>query len=62
MNFFFLQGFFAFFSEVGSGYDQIKKTFLEHEKCGLTEIPFLGLYPWFVIQKNSPLKEILKVK
>lgn len=57
------QGFFAFYVELGSGYDRIKQTFLEHEKCGLIEVPYSYMTnPWFAIQKYSPLKEIIKVK
>ncbi|XP_031624941.1 glutamate receptor ionotropic, delta-2-like [Contarinia nasturtii] len=57
------EGFFAFYVELGSGYDRIKQTFLEHEKCGLIEISYSYMVnPWFAIQKHSPLKEIIKVK
>lgn len=49
--------------EVGPGYKQIQETFLENEKCGLKEIDFLNqVDPWMGIVKNSPYKEIIKVK
>lgn len=57
------RGLYAMHMEVGAGYKQIKDTFLEHEKCGLVEIPFIEtIDPWFAIQKDSPYKEILKTK
>lgn len=57
------KGFFAFYVELGAGYDEIKRTFEENQKCGLIEIPYTYIRnPWFVIQKRSPLKEIIKVK
>lgn len=49
--------------EISTGYKLIEETFYEHEKCGLKEIDYLNLIdPWFVIQKHSPYKELLKVK
>lgn len=55
-------GMFAFFVSTGLGFDEIERTFLENEKCGLVEIPYLGnVDTWTVIQKQSPYKEILKV-
>lgn len=57
------QGMFAFHAETNTGYREMEKTFLEHEKCGLVEIPFLGTTDtWTVIQKHSPYKEILKIR
>lgn len=58
------QGFFAFFVEIGSGYDRIEKTFYEHEKCALREIAYFNYFknPWYAIKKRSSLKEMLKVK
>lgn len=54
---------FAFHMEVSPGYKMIEETFYEHEKCGLKEIDYLNLDdPWFGIPKNSPFKEIFKVK
>lgn len=57
------EGMFAFHAPTAEGYDEVEKTFSEHEKCGLVEIPFLdNSDTWTVIQKQSPYKEILKVK
>lgn len=57
------QGFFAFYFDLGTGYNEIKRTFLEREKCGIIEIPYSYMKnPWFAIQKRSHLKEIIKVK
>lgn len=57
------QGMFAFHVATGQGYDEVERTFFENEKCGLVEISFLGnVDTWTVIQKQSPFKEILKVK
>lgn len=57
------RGLYAMHMEVGVGYKQIKDTFLEHEKCGLVEIPFIkAIDPWLAIQKHSPYKEILKTQ
>lgn len=57
------RGMFAFHMETGTGYTEVENTFFENEKCGLVEIYFIEVTdPWFVIQKHSPYKEILKVK
>lgn len=57
------EGMFAFHTGTGYGYAEIERTFLENEKCGLVEVPYLGTADtWTVIQKKSPYKEILKVK
>lgn len=55
--------FFGFHMEYGICYKYIKNTFLEHEKCGLQQIIFLRtIDPRYGIPKNSPYKEIFKVK
>lgn len=56
-------GMFAFHVATGLAYNQIKRTFYEHEKCGLIEIKFfsMGAIYW-VSQKRLPYKEILKVR
>lgn len=55
------QGMYAFHMEVGTGYNEVKRTFQEHEKCGLVEISYLEVVdPWYGIQKYSPYKEIIK--
>ncbi|XP_018396323.1 PREDICTED: probable glutamate receptor [Cyphomyrmex costatus] len=52
---------FAFHGEIGTVYQLIEETYLEEEKCGLTEIDFLNhLYPLLAIQKQSPYSEIFK--
>lgn len=57
------KGLYAFHTELGIGYKHIKDTFFEHEKCGLIKIPYLQMQdPWHVAPKNSPFKEIFKVK
>lgn len=57
------QGMFAFHVSSSAAYDEIERTFFENEKCGLVEINYLGkVDTWTVIPKQSPYKEILKVK
>lgn len=57
------EGMFAFHVATGQGYEEVERTFFENEKCGLVEIPFLGnVDTWTVIQKQSPYREILKVR
>ncbi|XP_025995968.2 glutamate receptor ionotropic, delta-1 isoform X2 [Solenopsis invicta] len=52
---------FAFQGEIGTVYQLMQDTYLEEEKCGLTEIDFLKiLYPLLVIQVRSPYSEIIK--
>ncbi|KYN19928.1 Glutamate receptor delta-2 subunit [Trachymyrmex cornetzi] len=52
---------FAFHGEFAAIYQLMQDTYLEEEKCGLSEIDFLNLiYPAFVIQKQSPYLEIIK--
>ncbi|KYN40325.1 Glutamate receptor U1 [Trachymyrmex septentrionalis] len=52
---------FAFHGEFSAIYQLVQDTYLEEEKCGLTEIDFLHLiYPLLVIQKQSPYSEIIK--
>jgi len=52
---------FAFHGELGTIYQLMQDTYLEEEKCGLTQIDFLNvLYPLFVIQMQSPYLEIIK--
>ncbi|GAB0086031.1 uncharacterized protein DMENIID0001_000060 [Sergentomyia squamirostris] len=56
------QGQYAFHAEAGPAYALIKDTFLEHEKCGLSEIEYyISINAWYVIPKRSPYKEIIKV-
>lgn len=59
----FRSGFFTFHMEIGTGYRLVKNTFFEHEKCNLIEINFIKMSdPWLAIEKNSPYKEMIKVK
>jgi len=52
---------FAFHGEIGTIYQLMQETYLEEEKCGLTQIDLLNvLYPLFVIQIQSPYLEIIK--
>nr|QZH55082.1 ionotropic receptor 75q.2 [Achelura yunnanensis] len=56
------KGLFAFHMETGVGYKFIGKYFLEGEKCGLKEIPFLQVQdPWLAVRKNTPYKEMFKI-
>lgn len=56
-------GMFAFHTETSPGYNEVAKTFLENEKCGIVEIKFFSFADtWCVIQKHSPYKEILKIR
>lgn len=57
-----LKGLFAFHMELGVGYKVMSETFLEDEKCGMTEIQYLQVPdPWYAIKKNSSYKEYFKV-
>lgn len=57
------QGMFAFHINSDVAYDEIKRTFYEHEKCGLIQLKYFSVGDaWWVIQKRSPYKEMLKVK
>lgn len=52
---------FAFHGEIGTVYQLMQETYLEEEKCGLTQIDFLNvLYPLLAIQMQSPYSEIIK--
>lgn len=56
------EGLFAFHMELGAGYKFVSETFFEHEKCTLKELQFYELIdPWYAIQKNSSLNEMLKI-
>ncbi|XP_017770870.1 PREDICTED: glutamate receptor U1-like [Nicrophorus vespilloides] len=56
------KGLFAFHVETGAGYKIVGETFLEDEKCDLSEIQFLQVPdPWLAVQKNSSFKEMLKI-
>lgn len=48
---------------MGPAYKVIQETFFENEKCGLKEIDYINqIDPWMAVQKNSPIREIIKVK
>lgn len=56
------EGLFAFHMELGAGYKIVSETFFEHEKCTLKELQFYELIdPWYAIEKNSSLNEIIKI-
>lgn len=56
-------GMFAFLMEESPMYKAIENTFYAHEKCGLVSVEYLKFAdPYLAIQKNSPYKEILRVK
>lgn len=56
------EGLFAFHMELGAGYKFVSETFYEHEKCTLKEMQFYELIdPWYSIQQNSTLREIIKI-
>lgn len=57
------QGMFAFFMEETQIYKIMEDSFQEHEKCGLVSVRYIKFTdPYLAIQKNSPYKEILRVK
>lgn len=52
---------FAFHGEIGTVYQLMQDTYLEEEKCGLTQIDYLNvLDPLLAIQMQSPYLEIIK--
>ncbi|XP_015437302.1 PREDICTED: probable glutamate receptor [Dufourea novaeangliae] len=52
---------FAIHAERGTAYKIMQETFLEEEKCGITEINILNILdPLMVIQRKSPYKEIVR--
>lgn len=52
---------FAFHGEIGTVYQLMQNTYLEEEKCGVTQIDYLNiLYPPLAIQMQSPYLEIIK--
>nr|AXY83444.1 putative ionotropic receptor 3 [Conopomorpha sinensis] len=56
------EGMFAFHSEPTATFDEVQRTFLEHEKCNLGSIKFTEfLYPYFGIGKTSHIKEVLRI-
>lgn len=57
------KGFYAYHAVLQVAYKQIKQTFYEHEKCGLIEVTYLqDTYPMHAIPKDSPYKEIFKIR
>lgn len=52
---------FAFQGEISTVYQLMQQTYLEEEKCALTQIDLLNiLYPLLAIQVQSPYLEIIK--
>ena len=57
------KGLYAFIMEESGAYKIMEDTYYEHEKCELLNIRYVHItYPYLMIQKRSPYKEILKVK
>lgn len=57
------KGLFAFLMEESPMYRAIENKFYEHEKCGLIGVEFIKFAdPYLAFQRNSPYKEILRVK
>lgn len=57
------KGFYAFHMGLRTGYKAVERIFQEHEKCGLVEIKYLqNSFAMHVTPKNSPYKEIFKVR
>ncbi|KAL4705630.1 hypothetical protein ACJJTC_002016 [Scirpophaga incertulas] len=56
------QGLFAFHSIVEPVYRRIEETFLETEKCDLTEIDYVNRFDAFTpVKKDSPFLELIRV-
>lgn len=56
------KGLNAFFGTT-SIYRIIEDTFYEHEKCYLVDVEFVNYgYPYLAFKRNSPYREILRVK
>ncbi|XP_025832973.1 glutamate receptor 1-like [Agrilus planipennis] len=53
--------FYAFHCELTSATQIIRKTFREHERCGLKTIPFLSILAHNVIKKNSTFRDFFTV-
>lgn len=57
------QGMFAFHTDTGMAYNEVERTWFEHEKCGMVEIRFFSLTDvWYCARKRIPYKEMLKVR
>lgn len=57
------EGNFVFYGLDTTVYPVVKDTFEEDEKCGLRQIDFMAQgHPIFPIAKQSPHKELLRVK
>ena len=56
-------GMFAFIMEASPMYKIMEDTFYEHEKCGLVSIEFMKFTdPYLAVARDSPYKEIFRVK
>lgn len=54
--------FFAFHTELNTGYKIISNIFHENEKCSLREITFVDVIePWMSMQKKSIYQEAMKI-
>lgn len=57
------KGFYAFHMSLSVGYKEIERTFYEHEKCGLLTINYFeSINAMHAAPKNSPFKEIFKIR
>lgn len=57
------KGMFALNMEESRAYKIMEDTYFEHEKCGLVNIEYLKFTaPFICIQRESPYKEIMRVK
>lgn len=57
------KGFYAFHMSLSTGFKEIERTFYEHEKCELLMIKFFeSISAMHAAPKNSPFKEIFKVR
>lgn len=62
LSLFEFQGLFAFYGIAEKIYRRVELTFLEHEKCDLTEIDFMNAFaPYAPIRKDSPYLELIRV-
>lgn len=55
-------GLFAFHFDAPIGYSLVIKSFTEHEKCDLRELPFGSIQtPYLTMRKHTPFKELFRI-